>query len=138
MVKKKKKINLTRSKADELLAKLIERAKIINTATDTQFVYNIDKLVVFGSYLTDKEKLGDLDVAADLKGRWNYDNYKEMISNIEGIDDVDFPTFTDRLFFPWRKVMKFLKSGSTGISLHEWGEIESGDFEHKVIFEKED
>lgn len=140
MVKKKKKINLTRFKADELLAKLIERAKIINSAPDTQFTHTVNKLAVFGSYLTDKEKLGDLDIAVEIKGRWSRDNaqeFREMLFKCEGINEDNSRTFMGRLFFPERKLMKFLKNRSTAISLHTWSEVEGGDFEHKVIFEKE-
>ena len=51
----KKHVGLTHSKADELLALLVERAEEVNR--DPQFLY-VSRLAVFGSYLSDKEELG--------------------------------------------------------------------------------
>ncbi len=46
----------------------MDRAKQIN-ANGTDFVFGISRLAVFGSYLTDKPKLGDLDIAVELRPR---------------------------------------------------------------------
>ncbi len=68
---KKKNIHLSRKKAEELLNGVIERAKQINASPDSEYMHWVTKIAVFGSYLTDTEKLGDVDIAVEILGRWN-------------------------------------------------------------------
>ena len=60
----KKKVGVTRETADRLLDNLLTRAKEIDA--DPQYLYGISRLAVFGSYLTAKDKLGDIDIAVEL------------------------------------------------------------------------
>jgi predicted nucleotidyltransferase len=75
---------MTRSKADELLAMLLARVEKVNR--DPQYLFGVSKLAVFGSYLTAKEKLGDLDIAVEIgpKNRVHEEHetlYQEQVSN---------------------------------------------------------
>jgi predicted nucleotidyltransferase len=132
-VDKKKNIGLTRRKADELLEKVIQRAFEVNSAPDTEFLHTIKRIAVFGSYLTDKEKLGDLDIAVDLENRWTFGTFDEKLKNLSGLDQK---SYFERLFWPETKLWRFLKQRSTGISLHEWRDIEKGGYRHKIVFEE--
>jgi hypothetical protein len=60
----KKRVGVTRETADRLLDNLRTRAKEIDA--DPQYLYGISRLAVFGSYLTAKDKLGDIDIAVEL------------------------------------------------------------------------
>lgn len=62
--------NLKRSKADEYIEMLKEKAREIN-ASD-YFFFGIKEIIIFGSYVnSDKEVLGDLDVGVALyKKSW--------------------------------------------------------------------
>lgn len=53
-----------RNTADRLIAELCERADEING--DQQAVYKVLSLAVFGSYLSDAQKLGDVNVVVEL------------------------------------------------------------------------
>lgn len=59
---------LTRAKSNELLKDLIESAILINE--NPEFVFFVERIEVFGSYLTEKELLGDLDVGVKLDRRY--------------------------------------------------------------------
>lgn len=56
---------LPRSEADMLLARIVEKAAWVNTQPDA-YENRIDCVVVFGSWLTDKPHLGDLDIGVAL------------------------------------------------------------------------
>ena len=57
---------LTRSTASQLLKRVIERAELINSDPE-KHACQVVCLVVFGSYLTDKLVLGDLDIGVELR-----------------------------------------------------------------------
>lgn len=54
---------LPRAKADRLLETIVNNARRMNELAAAQDVFWVTKLAVFGSYLSDKEQLGDLDIA---------------------------------------------------------------------------
>lgn len=56
---------LSRAYADRLLERVVARAREINL-DPTRYPYAVRRLVVFGSYLTEKETLGDLDVGVEV------------------------------------------------------------------------
>ncbi|MGH7294303.1 MAG: hypothetical protein ACRELB_05195 [Polyangiaceae bacterium] len=56
---------LRRESADRLLAEMVDRCQAANARE--QFAYWVARLAVFGSYLSDKPALGDLDVVLDLE-----------------------------------------------------------------------
>lgn len=61
----KPKPTLARADAERLLVRVIERAKEIN-ADPVNFPYAVKRLHVFGSFLGDKDPLGDLDLIPEL------------------------------------------------------------------------
>ncbi len=64
---------IARFQADELFDKLVERARKINNSASP---YQVVALVVFGSYLTGRSVLGDLDVAYWIEEKdWESLNY---------------------------------------------------------------
>jgi len=56
---------ISRDEADTLLARIVEKAAWVN-ARPNEFDHHIDCIVVFGSWLTDKPHLGDLDIGVEL------------------------------------------------------------------------
>src|SRR6185503_5583585 len=92
---RKKAIGLTRKTADELIRKICATAERINADKNMSRV--IVKLTVFGSYLSDKEKLGDLDIAAEYDFRYpdangNYsDKQRALDDKIRESDPRDYP-----------------------------------------------
>jgi hypothetical protein len=58
--------SLPRAEAERLLELVIAKAEFVN-AHPEEFPYAVQTLAVFGSYLTEKPVLGDLDIAIELK-----------------------------------------------------------------------
>jgi hypothetical protein len=59
-------LGISRSDAEALLRKVIAAARRINSDPDS-FKCRVRRLAVFGSYLSNKATLGDLDIAADVE-----------------------------------------------------------------------
>jgi len=116
---------ISREKAAQLLNELIERAKQVNA--NKELVYFVEIIKVFGSYLTDKEILGDLDVAIKLTRKYEGDQFKN-----ENHKRADFAKASGRVFssyleeicWPQREIMLLLKTKKKGLSLHDEDEDE--------------
>ena len=110
---------LKRSTAERKLSEFMERVKRINS--DDSYLYKVKKVVVFGSYLSDRERINDIDVAVELSQK--YDPDEQIRLNEERVRKAQengkhFSTFIDQLFYSELEVMSFLKSKSRAISLH--------------------
>ena len=67
---------ILRSTAERKVRELLERVKVINN--DPQYLYKITKFIVFGSYLSHKERLNDVDFGVYLE-RKEKDNEKHDV-----------------------------------------------------------
>lgn len=114
---------ISREKADLLLGELIEKAKIINASKE--YIYRVESVKVFGSYLTDKEILGDLDVAVKISPKLEG---KEFVNaNFKHIELAIkrgrvFRGFMDQINWPYKEVILKLKTRKKGLSLHDESE----------------
>lgn len=117
----KKHVGLTRAKADEIISALTERAKLINK--DPQFLFGVRRIAIFGSYLTEKQKLGDLDVAVSWarkhKDPKEHRRLCDIQRNQEGPGD-----FFGSLAWPETKVRRALRGRNRAISIHAYEELE--------------
>ena len=123
-----------RERADRLIAQMITEAEAINA--DATMIHTVTLLAVFGSYLTDKEVLGDLDVAIQFKGRWTPDDFDERKRQF-AIDHPMPPStrrdYSGRMFWPETKLRRRIKVGR-GISLHDFSELEILGCPFRVVF----
>lgn len=111
---------ISRLKAEQLLNELIERAKQVNA--NKELVYFVERIKVFGSYLSGKETLGDLDVAVKLTRKYEGDNFiKENQKRVHLAirNNRRFSNYTDEIYWPHREVMLMLKTKKKGLSLHD-------------------
>jgi len=116
---------LSRQKATQLLNELIERAKSINE--NGELIYFVESIKVFGSYLSDKEALGDLDVGVKLTRTYKPgDSIKHNQKRIAlaKANGRQFSNATEQLIWPHREVMLMLKEKQRGLSLHDEDEDE--------------
>jgi len=111
---------IDRTKADALVAGLIERAKEIND--DDRFVLIVTELRAFGSYIEpDKADLGDVDIAfaVEVKPGFNKGDVTGLSKRTQrsflGITPRNFLEF---LFLPRKVVLRTLKNRSPYLSLH--------------------
>lgn len=111
---------ISREKAEVLLLELIERAKEINGNSD--LVYYVARLKVFGSYLSDKKVLGDLDVGYKLEQKYvGNEITRRSNQRIELALKMGrhFRSSIEKFSWPRREVEKFLRTRKKGLSLHD-------------------
>lgn len=133
-LKKKKNVGVTKVKAAKLIEELIERCEIANSLPKEEIAHKVKRLIVFGSYLSDKEKLGDLDIFIELESKW-----EELSEELDFFSDKR--PYNGLRYFENSKVITkmFLKNKKKSYSLHDFWEFErmskeNPDFKYKEIF----
>ncbi len=116
---------LTRAKADVLVRDLLDRVACINTSAD--YAYTITAVVVFGSYLTDAPKIGDLDVAVGLERRSMDDAEQARLEQRAYNAATGSQLMTVFAQAAWPKIFVFraIRHRHLGISLHELSDLEA-------------
>lgn len=111
---------ISRQKATQLLNELIERAKSINE--NGELIYLVESIKVFGSYLSDKDTLGDLDVGVKLTRKYkpgDFTKHNQKRIALAKANGRQFSNSTEQLIWPHREVMLMLKGRQRGLSLHD-------------------
>ncbi len=130
---------LLRKTADKKINEFMERVKLVNSTPD--YLFKVKKVILFGSYLSNKNKINDIDIAIEL-GRKISDKKKFEERCKQSIKEAEqngrvFKLFFDKLCWPEDKVKLFLKSHSRALSLHP---IDDGVLKRirrkKVVFEE--
>ena len=131
---------LLRRTAERLVEELLQRMVILNE--DPRFLARVEKAIVFGSYLGDKDRLGDVDVAVHIVPRLT-DPLKHREANDRRISEEEhlgrrFSSIIDRLFWWQHEAMLFLRNRRRGLSLHDYGSIRDivEASPHALIFPK--
>ena len=111
---------LTRATANKNIAEFLERVREVNT--NNHFLFKVIKVEIFGSFLTSKERISDIDLIIYLKKKINdhelYDKaYREKIDQAIA-NGRSFSNVGDKPCWPEHEVKLFLKSRSRAISLH--------------------
>lgn len=108
---------LDRGEAQILLAKVIQKAKEINATP--AYGHTIKKLYVFGSYLTDKEVLGDLDIGYIINvtpGAFT-DSQRKLVRNNAS---TKYGSYS---LTKYNQMLRFLKCNNKLVSLHSHEEV---------------
>lgn len=111
---------IPRQKADQLLNELITKAREINL--NDELLYLVERIKVFGSYLSSKNMLGDVDVAVKLKRKKEGAEFdKASIKRIEIAleNGRRFSNVINQIYWPHTEVMMLLKTRKKGLSLHD-------------------
>jgi hypothetical protein len=131
---------LRRETANRLLSDLLERITALNR--DPHFLGRVQKAVVFGSYLGETERIGDLDVAVELVRR-EPDFDKHTAANSRRVAEEfargrRFSNIVDQAFWWQREAMLFLRRRSRGLSLHDYAAIREivHASPHRVVFQE--
>jgi hypothetical protein len=111
---------IKRATADRLLRELLERVEEINNGEC--YLYVVEYVGVFGSYLSDSATINDLDIAYTLKRRHEDSELfmKRIAAKVRKAKEAGrrFPSYLDELAWPELEVLRTLKGRSTAISLH--------------------
>ena len=131
--KRKKNLRIKRETAERILKEIVQRAEAINASPESQYMYYVSKILIFGSYLTPKERLGDIDVAVKIEGRWKTDKeYDRLLDTVCGKK----VTGDSKVLYPYQKIITALRNRSKSLSFHSIEEVARGNFQYKIIFER--
>ena len=113
---------MNRAKAEALLNGVLERVEQINARDD--LLHWVTEVRVFGSYLTDTDDLGDLDVAVKLQHRPFPDKEAIRAARSKLAGNRQFRNILEALGFPEQFVLRLIKNRSPRISVHGTDELD--------------
>jgi len=127
---------MNRSQADKLFNEILERVKEVNN--NPYYLYKINNIALFGSYITDKKDLGDIDIAFDYQFKRRIVKTKDGLSNetkanMKRSDERNCNNFLKSLSFGLYEVSKFLKNRSPKIHITPYSHLEYLNTEIKKI-----
>lgn len=136
---KKKHCGLTRPTADKLVADLLLRIPMINAGD--QYLYGVERIELFGSYLTSKEKLGDLDVAVLLYRKEPDDSTFRKLSQDQQAEAPAGSLWLQQVYWCQEKVFRALRAGHKAFSFHDYSDLsnlkDEGPCESRVLYLRE-
>jgi hypothetical protein len=115
-----------RKTAERLLEQFLERVQCVNCTHE--YLYRVEHVVLFGSMLSDVDRLGDVDVAVQLQPKviesaefqeWSMDRRRAAEAN-----GRNFRGVFDWAMWPTQEIFLHLKARSSGLSLHDFCEVE--------------
>jgi len=112
-----KRKEFSRETARKALENLKVKIKEANKRND--FIYEIKKVVLFGSYInSNKEKIGDIDIALyiDLKDKITPETEQNYKRSFESGKQM---SYLERLFYGKEEISKFVKDRKAVIELHD-------------------
>jgi predicted nucleotidyltransferase len=112
-----------RQAADRLLRQLLDRVEQVRE--DEELLYYVARLAVFGSYLSDQERLADLDVAAVLEQRPSDEAWIDRVYRRIDLSDRSFPNLTVRLTWPRTEVLRILRGGSRALGIQDLRDLDA-------------
>lgn len=111
---------LNRVKADKLFSGFMQRVHEVNMIS--YYLYKVERVLLFGSYITNVETVNDIDLAVELqsvetdtKVRREMENNRIREALQKGIR---FSNSIVRYNYPRKQVLLFLKSKSRYLSIH--------------------
>jgi len=128
---------VTRATAERVLAEFLDRVATVNGSN--HLAYRIQRVTVFGSYLSEADRLNDVDLLVDLvprhADREKQNSFEERIRRDAAANGRRFNNFVDQLAWPRNEVDLFLKKRSRTLSLHYADHAIVAQTEHRVVFE---
>lgn len=128
---------VSRRNAEKALTEFVDRVKEVNE--DGRFLFRVRKVVLFGSFLTGSDTIGDLDIAIDLVPKEpDPRKHSELIlahANQAALNGRTFRNFLERLDFAAQEVRSFLKSRSRIMQLTDCKDGVLKIAENRIIYE---
>jgi len=127
---------ITRGSARLALRAFMERVHEVNR--DPRYLCKVTKVVVFGSYLTDSDRLGDVDLAVEMDYRVPRDkNLWKVVQEYARDSGRQFSTFLAEQAWPMREVKLALKARKRTLRIESWYSFtqmeKTSDFRYKVL-----
>lgn len=132
--KNKKKAYISRHLATQHIRDLIERVRVMNETDDKyKYPHKIKTLILFGSYLSEKNILGDIDLFFEEKRRWGNNTQEETEYFFNVRRNAGIMSMFNSSYF----TMKILRNNKKSFSFHDMYEFDelkkSADFKFKYL-----
>jgi hypothetical protein len=113
---------VSRKTAEHALEGLLGRVELYNL--DPGKIFTIETVVVFGSFLGSRDKLGDLDVAVKWRDRNPTDPDRAATANAYAKrSGRQFSSFLDQLFWAETELNQILKAKKRTIRILDWAQF---------------
>ena len=106
---------ISRTTAELKVAEFLLRVEAANA--NPEYCYFVDEVMVFGSFVTKKPTLGDVDIAVSYARKTVVDIEERARLRVE-TSEQNFKSFFDALAWPQTEVERFIKNGDRALSLH--------------------
>lgn len=128
---------LRRRTCERKLAEFLERVGKINR--DPYYLYRVERVILFGSMLSDAERIADIDLALALQPR-ETDRDKQRSQEEQRIQEAfeagrRFSNIVQMLSWPRDEVLLYLRSRSRALSFHDMDDGVLETCEQRVIYE---
>ena len=132
---------VTRSTAQQVLTAFMERVHDVNR--DSHYLCKVTKVVIFGSFLKDTDRLGDVDLAVELDYRVPRDrDLWKVVQEYARDSGRNFPTFVAEQAWPIHEVKLALKARKRTLRIESWYSFtqmeKTSDFRYKVLLGDEE
>jgi hypothetical protein len=129
---------VARKTLERSLQQVLERIREVNV--EKQYLYWVNKAVIFGPYLTGAEKVKNVDIALDLQPKIaNEKKLQESVKadaeHAEKEEGKRFKSYADRRAWGRNKVLQHLKGRVRGLALSELNDTILSQ-PHEVIFQR--
>lgn len=127
-----------RKTANRLLNEFVERLHTVNATSE--YLFQVNEAVLFGSMLSDVDRLGDVDVAIDLQPKVCYLSAEFNVWSMERRDVAktsgrSFHTNASWALWPRNEVYQQLKANSHSLSIHGMDELRHfPNLRYQVLF----
>ena len=127
---------VSRAKAEQALTEFLGRCDDVRTRPE--FLFTVEEAILFGSMLTDKPKVSDVDVAIALRPK-EKDAARlaalvhEQVRHARD-EGVRFSNLLEMHHYPWSRVERFLKGRSRIVQLTRADDEILGHADKKVIY----
>jgi predicted nucleotidyltransferase len=92
-----------------------------------EYVYGVKSAVLFGSMLSDAERLGDVDIAIELEAKMAdeavFNKLCDARRKLAMRRGKCFRSTVDWAYWPRMEVFSVLRARSRALSLHEWDQV---------------
>ena len=127
---------LTRAKADGLVCELLARVRALNA--DAKYAFKVDSVVLFGSYLSSRDRIEDVDVAIALRPRLQNKEEQKALEEAARSRGPRSRNIVEHMYKPQQEVRKALKAKSSWLDVRDASELEEvlqqrSGVEYKVI-----
>ena len=112
---------IRRSTAERLVSDFLQRVEEVNN--DANLLYWIDEVVVFGSFLTESEVLGDVDLGLlytpRIEGETDWRARCDARVEQARANGRNFRLYMDEFLWPMHEILLRLRKRSGSLSLHD-------------------